>query len=69
MNLSTRLLIDGELVDGEGAPVDVIDPATGKQIVCINEASEQQVNAAVDAADNAFSSLRAAELLGEIVPI
>jgi len=56
MNLSTRLLINGELVDGDGAPIDVINPATGEVVCSINEASIEQVDEAVEAANTAFNT-------------
>lgn len=49
MNLSTRLLVNGELVDG--APIDIINPATGEMVCGINEASKEQVDEAVEAAE------------------
>ncbi|HEU4653883.1 MAG TPA: gamma-aminobutyraldehyde dehydrogenase [Steroidobacteraceae bacterium] len=52
--MDTHLLIDGKLVNGEGAKEDVLDPATGKSIVTINEASEPQITNAVEAAAKAF---------------
>ena len=56
MNLSTRLLINGELVEGDGGAIDIINPANGEIITAINEASKQQVDAAVEAADTAFKT-------------
>jgi aminobutyraldehyde dehydrogenase len=52
--MDTHLLIDGNFVNGEGATEEVLDPATGKSIVVINEASEQQIARAVEAAAKAF---------------
>ena len=52
--MQTRLLINGQLVDGEGAAQAVLNPATGLLLVQVNEASEAQVDAAVRAADKAF---------------
>jgi len=54
--MNTKLLIDGNLVPGEGPAEDVINPATGKLIVQVPEASPAQVNAAVEAADRAFEN-------------
>ncbi|NDL63818.1 aminobutyraldehyde dehydrogenase [Acerihabitans arboris] len=48
------LLINGSSVPGAGKPTPVINPATGDIIVTINEASLEQVDAAVMAADAAF---------------
>lgn len=49
-----NLLINGELVAGEGEKQPVYNPATGKVVLEITEASVEQVNAAVEAADRAF---------------
>lgn len=49
-----NLLINGELVAGEGETQPVYNPATGVVLLEIAEASPQQVNAAVEAADRAF---------------
>ncbi|MDD2047425.1 gamma-aminobutyraldehyde dehydrogenase [Pseudomonas putida] len=54
--MQTRLLINGQLVAGEGNALAVLNPALGSVLVEINEASEAQVDAAVRAADNAFES-------------
>jgi aminobutyraldehyde dehydrogenase len=52
--MDTKLLINGRFVLGEGAKEDVLDPASGASIGSINEASEQQIGAAVQAAATAF---------------
>ncbi|WP_263260704.1 gamma-aminobutyraldehyde dehydrogenase [Pseudomonas sp. RIT-PI-S] len=52
--MQTQLLINGQLVAGEGAPQPVLDPARGSVLAEIAEASEAQVDAAVRAADAAF---------------
>src|ERR1700752_829624 len=52
--MHTKLLIKGKFVTGKGEDEDVLDPATGKTIVTVPEASEEQVNAAVEAAAGAF---------------
>jgi len=54
--LDTTLLIDGDLVAGQGARRPVIDPATGQAITEVGEASEEQVHRAVQAAQTAFAS-------------
>ena len=51
-----QLLINGELVNGEGEKQPVYNPATGELILEIAEASAMQVDAAVRAADTAFAS-------------
>ncbi|NND76418.1 MAG: aminobutyraldehyde dehydrogenase [Ilumatobacter sp.] len=53
---ATRLLVGGELVDGGGPPVDVVDPATGDVIASIPTASAEQVDAATAAAARAFAT-------------
>lgn len=50
-----KLLINGELVRGEGEKQPVYNPATGDVLLEIAEASAEQVNAAVRAADAAFA--------------
>lgn len=49
-----NLLINGELVAGEGEKQPIYNPATGAMLLEIAEASTQQVDAAVNAADRAF---------------
>jgi aminobutyraldehyde dehydrogenase len=52
--MQTKLLINGKLVAGEGRIEEVLNPATGKVLAKVAEASRTQINAAVDAADAAF---------------
>ncbi|MDI3391745.1 aldehyde dehydrogenase family protein, partial [Pseudomonas sp. V98_8] len=54
--MQTQLLINGQLLTGEGPAQPVFNPALGRVLVEINEASEAQVDAAVRAADAAFDS-------------
>ncbi len=54
MNIPNRQLIDGELVAGGGDSLSIANPATGEEIAAIAEASEEQLDAAVRAADDAF---------------
>lgn len=54
--MDTKLLINGRFVAGKGEKEDVLDPATGKTIIAIGEASEEQIGAAVDAAAAALES-------------
>lgn len=54
--MQTKLLINGQLVAGEGTAQAVLNPALGTTLVEINEASAAQVDAAVRAADAAFDS-------------
>ncbi len=53
--MQTQLLINGQFVNGGGAEQSVLNPATGEQIAAIPEASAEQVNQAVAAADGAFA--------------
>ena len=54
--MQTKLLINGQLVAGEGAGQAVLNPSLGSVLVTLNEASPAQVDAAVLAADAAFDS-------------
>nr|WP_314616607.1 gamma-aminobutyraldehyde dehydrogenase [uncultured Pseudomonas sp.] len=52
--MQTNLLINGQLIAGEGASQPVYNPSLGEVMVTLNEASSAQVDAAVQAADQAF---------------
>jgi aminobutyraldehyde dehydrogenase len=52
--MNTKLLVNGKLVKGKGEGQSVLNPATGKVIAQVNEASEEQITAAVTAASKAF---------------
>ena len=54
--LQTRMLIGGEFVAGQGEPERIVNPATGELVVEIAEASLEQVQAAVAAAQAAFGA-------------
>ena len=54
--MQTKLLINGQLVAGAGAVLDVINPATATSIVKMGEASPDQVNQAVEAARAAYKT-------------
>lgn len=54
--MQKQLLIKGELVNGEGEKQPVYNPATGAVLLEIAEASAAQVDAAVQAADEAFDT-------------
>jgi aminobutyraldehyde dehydrogenase len=54
--MDTRMLIDGDFVNGKGEKQAVLDPASGKRIASIAEASNEQVGSAVAAAEKAFAS-------------
>ncbi|MCG8709137.1 aminobutyraldehyde dehydrogenase [Brenneria sp. 4F2] len=50
-----KLLIDGQQVAGQGEALAVFNPASGERIASIAQADLQQVDAAVKAADAAFT--------------
>ncbi len=52
--MNTKLLVNGKLIKGKGDDLGVLDPATGKEIARVSEASEEQISAAVKAATKAF---------------
>src|SRR5476649_175930 len=52
----TSLLIDGELVSGQGFAEPILNPATGEVLTHIAEASIEQVETAILAAHRAFTS-------------
>ena len=52
--MQTNLLINGELMAGDGASTPVVDPATGDTVAEISEASDAQIDAAVASAGEAF---------------
>ena len=54
--MQTKLLINGELVEGEGNALSILDPATGVEITQVREASDEQVDAAVRSAQEAFTT-------------
>ncbi|HFZ8993408.1 TPA: aminobutyraldehyde dehydrogenase [Citrobacter freundii] len=54
--MQQQLLINGELVSGEGEKLPVYNPATGEVLTEIAEATPAQVDAAVLAADRAFTT-------------
>ncbi len=52
----TELLIDQQLVKGEGPDESILNPATGEVLCIVPEASPEQINRAVSAASRAFST-------------
>ena len=70
--VETRLLIAGEQVEGQGAPLVVENPATEETLATVGAASAAQVDAAIAAARNAFQAwsgtpaAERAELLHEV---
>jgi len=53
--METFLLIDGEFQRGQGIEECVRNPRTGEVIVEVPEATDEQINKAIEAADAAFS--------------
>lgn len=56
--MQTKLLINGELVEGAGQALEITDPATGQSLGTVNEASDEQITLAVKSSQNAFESYR-----------
>ncbi|WP_336096423.1 gamma-aminobutyraldehyde dehydrogenase [Roseovarius sp. CH_XMU1461] len=56
--MQTDMLINGEMVAGQGAALPVLDPATGRQVAEVAEATPEQIEAATRAAHEAFESYR-----------
>lgn len=56
--MQTKLLINGQFVQGEGGAINVINPATGAEICQVNEASQTQIKSAVSAAATAFKTYK-----------
>lgn len=56
--MQTKMLINGELVQGGGEALPVLDPATGQEVVRVGEATVEQIEAATRAAEEAFETYR-----------
>src|SRR4051794_13213858 len=54
--IETQLFVDGEFLPGQGQVESIVNPASGKVIAQVAEASLDQVNTAVAAATRAFST-------------
>lgn len=52
----TKMVVNGDLIAGEGPDYDVLNPATGALLVRVPQASVSQVDIAVRAAEAAFAS-------------
>ena len=52
--MNTKMLVNGKLTKGNGDDLGVLDPATGKVIAHVHEATEEQIAKAVQAAAKAF---------------
>ena len=59
MEYETKLLINGEFVSGNGEAVTVYNPSSGDKICDVAEATTEQVDAAVKAAQEAFPAFAA----------
>ncbi len=57
-DMQTQMLINGEMVAGNGEPLSVLDPTTGKTVAQVPEATPEQVEAATRAAHEAFETYR-----------
>ncbi len=53
--MQTRLLINGQLETGSGAPLGVMNPSTGVELTTAAEASAEPAAVAIAAANNAFT--------------
>ena len=56
--MQTKMLINNELIEGDGPALPVLNPATGEEITHVKQASTTQVGSAMQAADEAFESFR-----------
>ncbi len=54
--MQTKMLINGELVEGIGEALDVLNPATGEVVGAVKEASDAQIEAAVRGSAEAFET-------------
>ena len=57
--MQTRMLINGELVEGSGEGLTVLNPASETAIDVVKEAGEDQIHAAVNGAAEAFETFSA----------
>ena len=55
--MNTELLINGQFEKGTSDPEDVINPTNGELISSIPQASEDQIDKAVQSSKKAFASL------------
>lgn len=54
--MQTKMLINGELVEGTGEALDVLNPATGEVLEAVREASPEQIKAATRSSAEAFDA-------------
>ncbi|WP_170381355.1 gamma-aminobutyraldehyde dehydrogenase [Ruegeria atlantica] len=57
--MQTKMLINGEMVEGTGEALDILNPATGEVIGKVNEANDEQIKAAVRGSAEAFETFSA----------
>lgn len=55
--MQTKMLINGEMVDGDGDALETVNPATGEIITTVNEADNAQIEAAVRGSQEAFETV------------
>jgi acyl-CoA reductase-like NAD-dependent aldehyde dehydrogenase len=58
------MLIDGQLLPSVGAPLKVLNPATEEVIARVPDATDEQLDKAIDAAGRAFATWRTAPIAG-----
>ncbi|NOD90042.1 MULTISPECIES: gamma-aminobutyraldehyde dehydrogenase [unclassified Ruegeria] len=56
--MQTKMLIDGQMVEGQGDALPVLDPSTGETVAHVPEATPEQIEAATRAAHEAFDAYR-----------
>ncbi|NOD33342.1 MULTISPECIES: gamma-aminobutyraldehyde dehydrogenase [unclassified Ruegeria] len=56
--MQTKMLINGEMVEGQGDALPVLDPSTGETVAHVPEATPEQIEAATCAAHEAFDTYR-----------
>ncbi|WP_170480742.1 aminobutyraldehyde dehydrogenase [Ruegeria arenilitoris] len=56
--MQTKMLINGEMVEGGGSALPILDPATGETVAHVPEATPEQIEAATVAAHEAFETYR-----------
>ena len=61
-----KQLIAGELVEGDGKPLEVINPTTGKVLEVIPTATEEQTQKALESAQKALSLINIWHRLSDI---
>jgi len=56
MDYSKKLLINGELISGQGDAISITNPATGTEITQVHAASDEQIVEAMAKSNEAFAS-------------